>query len=856
MRTRAQRVASRFDYNGFTKRLQKLLFEDDGPKKLTMYFIAAFLVTVIGGAWDPPMKFKLFSVPDREVVCNTNFSAVNSRQTSENKALALKATPHYYVNDLSKLDSYKKQLRHEMQVILGISDLARATADERRTLRDYLPARPTPEEEEHALDKLQSYFEEDVDLANFSSALNKIFAPYEEYGIVRKLHSANSGNQEIIKIYDVSKSAEASAENQKNYYEKRDGFSETMDRRLNVVQVRTSDVLFGNGLVVRNQLNVIFEHDRDLVELLYERIRKSPPETLAEDVAATKFAQAEEVAKVADVRQYFVVGEPIVHANDPIGAVEYDWLKQERASYLHSRLPLSRALRFLATLLLNTLLLLSAHLVIVAKRLSFDGRSENVSLLKTAVFLGFLVLSFLLGRSAQIFLPNKGTLVELMPVVVFTELTTFAVSWGVSLTVGVLLSLMLTFSSGGGLDTFVPLCGAAVFVSIVARSVRTRLQLVFLALDAGFCAFLLSLATGVIANDFMRPTFGEGGYAYVFSDLGRTGSTAIHHALWAAMGGVLTTCLLPLVELYFHVVTPMQLLEYANPSHPLMIELNQRAPSTYNHSLQTSYLAEAAAEAIGARSYLVKVGAYFHDVGKMMNPEYFTENQNGHNIHDELEPRMSALVIVAHVKDGVNLGERHKLPREIIDLIEQHHGTMLVSFFYKQALEAAQAQNPDARLDESSFRYPGPIPQTKEAGILMLADAVESASRSLTEWTPRRVENLVRKITETRIEDGQFRDSGLTFGEVQTIQQSLVSSLLASRHTRVKYPDGDKDSKDDSRGERSDDGKDSKGENSQIGKLDPSKGSSSEGSQIIKSAKVKSDASSLSDASTILKIPH
>ena len=146
--------------------------------------------------------------------------------------------------------------------------------------------------------------------------------------------------------------------------------------------------------------------------------------------------------------------------------------------------------------------------------------------------------------------------------------------------------------------------------------------------------------------------------------------------------------------------------------------------------------------------------------------------------------------------------------------------------------------------------------QTKEAGILMLADAVESASRSLTEWTPRRVENLVRKITETRIEDGQFRDSGLTFGEVQTIQQSLVSSLLASRHTRVKYPDGDKDSKDDSRGERSDDGKDSKGENSQIGKLDPSKGSSSEGSQIIKSAKVKSDASSLSDASTILKIPH
>lgn len=251
-----------------------------------------------------------------------------------------------------------------------------------------------------------------------------------------------------------------------------------------------------------------------------------------------------------------------------------------------------------------------------------------------------------------------------------------------------------------------------------------------------------------------------------------------------------------MVELYFHVVTPMQLLEYANPSHPLMIELNQRAPATYNHSIQTSTLAEAAAEAIGARSYLVKVGAYFHDVGKMMNPEYFTENQSGYNIHNDLEPRMSALVIVAHVKDGVNLAQKYRIPREIIDLIEQHHGTMLVSFFYRNALKAAQEKDPDARLDEAPFRYPGPIPQTKEAGILMLADAVESASRSLTDWSPGRVESLVRKITAPRIEDGQFRDSGLTFGEIQTIQQSLVTSLLASRHSRIQYPDPPKESKE------------------------------------------------------------
>ena len=852
-RTRAQRVASRIEYNGFTKRLQKLLFDDNGPQKLALIFAAAVLITVVGGSWNPPLKFKLFSTPDRDVVCNTNFSAVNASQTSENKSIALKATPHYYVNDPSRLADYKKQLRHEMQIILGITSLARTTKDERNALREYLPPRPTPEEEENALDKLQNYFDEDVDLANFNSALDKIFEPYEKYGVIKKLHPANEGNQENVKVYNVAKNEAADVENQRKYYENPNGFSEFIDRRLDVNLVKTPVVLFGNGLVVRNQLNETFDHDRDLIELIFERIRKTPPETLSEDVAATKFAQAEEVAKVADVRQYFVIGEPIVRANNQIGVNEYEWLKEERASYLHSRLAVSRILRFLATLVLNALLLIGAHLIVVAKQPIFDVKADGKPIVKTAIFLGFFVLFFFIGRATQIALPNKGTLVELMPLIVFVELTAFAISWGVSLTIGVLLSLMLTVANGGGLEVFVPLCGSAAFVAFLARNVRTRLQLVFLALDTGFYAFILSMASGLLANDFMRPTFGEGGYAYVCNDFAHTASTAFHNALLATMGGVLTTCLLPIVELYCHVVTPMQLLEYANPSHQLMIELNQRAPSTYNHSLQTSYLAEAAAEAIGARSYLVKVGAYFHDVGKMMNPEYFTENQNGRNIHDELEPRMSALVIVAHVKDGVNLGEKYKLPREIIDLIEQHHGTMLVSFFYQQALKAAQTQDPDARLDESPFRYPGPIPQSKEAGILMLADAVESASRSLTEWTPRRVENLVRKITEARIEDGQFRDSGLTFGEVQIIQQSLVSSLLASRHTRVKYPDAEKDSKD---GEKNDDSKGGKSESGQSVKSDGSKGSSGEGSQIIKSEKLRGDGSSISDASTILKIPH
>ena len=895
VRTRAQRVASRIDYNGFLERFKKIICNDDGLKKLGIVFAASLIVTIICGAWDQPLKFKLFSAPDRDIICNTPFSSINARQTAENKSIALKNSPHYYVNDPSKLTAYKQMLLQEMQIIVGMND--RPTPDERKTLRCYLSSHPTPEEERQTLERLQNYFEEDVELKNYQKILNDAFSIYEADGVIKDLHTPNAGNQEMIKVYNIANakkldlekalpllgaSARSCEEENEDKEKKIESFTEMVDRELGVKNVRTPEVLFGNGLALKTRLNTEFHHDQ-VAELILERIRKRPPVTLTEDVANTKYAQAEAVSKVGDVYQNFVVGEPIVPANERIGNVEYEWLREERASYLRSRLPISRFIRFFATFTLNTLLLLSAYFIVVARRLAVNATiDEHQTAREVLGFMGFLVVFFLVGRSIQVFWPNKGTLVELAPVVIFVELTTFAISLGVALTVGVLLSLMLTISSGGGLEIFVPLCGTSVFVAFMARSVRTRFQLAFLAVDTAVCAFMLSLATSVVSNDSMRPTIGDGELKYVFNDLKYSCMIALSHGLWAFLGGALTTCLLPVVELYFHVVTPMQLLEYTNPSHPLMIELNQRAPATYNHSLQTSYLAEAAAEAIGARSYLVKVGAYFHDVGKMMKPEYFTENQNGYNIHDELEPRMSALVIVAHVKDGVNLGIKYRLPREIVDLIQQHHGTMLVSFFYQRALKAAQEEDPDARLDEAPFRYPGPIPQTKEAGILMLADAVESASRSLTDWAPRRVENLVRKITEMRIEDGQFQDSGLTFGEVQTIQQSLVTSLLASRHSRVKYPDADNDKEQkensqiahadgsqtvktsDSKVARGDgsqivktsDSKVARGDGSQIVKTSDSKVARGDGSQIVKSPRVKTDGSSIADASAIIKTPH
>jgi hypothetical protein len=305
--------------------------------------------------------------------------------------------------------------------------------------------------------------------------------------------------------------------------------------------------------------------------------------------------------------------------------------------------------------------------------------------------------------------------------------------------------------------------------------IRTRLKLLFVGMCAGAVALLTTIGVGVL----------EGGqfYPMLVQDSLRLG-------LWGVIAGALMTCLLPFIERMFGVQTDLSLRELGDPAHPLLQELVRRAPGTYNHSITVASLAESAAEAIGARGLLVRVGAYFHDIGKMLKPGYFIENQSrGDNRHESLVPAMSTLVIIAHVKDGADLARKSHLPEPIIDFIQQHHGTTLVEYFYRRANEQKELDPDGSEVDESSFRYPGPKPQTKEAGVLMLADAVESASRVLVEPTPSRIENLVHEITQKRLTDGQFDECGMTLQEVHVIRESLIKSLTAVYHGRVKYPD-------------------------------------------------------------------
>jgi putative nucleotidyltransferase with HDIG domain len=247
------------------------------------------------------------------------------------------------------------------------------------------------------------------------------------------------------------------------------------------------------------------------------------------------------------------------------------------------------------------------------------------------------------------------------------------------------------------------------------------------------------------------------------------------------------------METVFGVATDMKLMELANLNQPALKEMIVRAPGSYHHSVLVGSIAEAAAEEIGANPLLARVAASYHDIGKMNKPEYFIENQaGGFNKHTKLRPAMSLLVIIGHVKDGIELAREYALPRAIQHFIESHHGTTLVEYFYHAAKTEAETDE-KASVEEIEFRYPGPRPRTREAALLMLADAVESAMRTMTEPNPGRIESLVRELSRKRLLDGQFDECDLTFRELGLIEEAVTARLCAIHHGRISYPSAKSD---------------------------------------------------------------
>ena len=357
-----------------------------------------------------------------------------------------------------------------------------------------------------------------------------------------------------------------------------------------------------------------------------------------------------------------------------------------------------------------------------------------------------------------------------IPVSCVSMLLSMLLSPRLGMTAGFLVTLLTALMSQADLP-LVAGWGIGCFVGAYAvKGIRRRMDFYRAGLFTMIAQGLVILASALLAEVPLEATFAQS----LAGSIGALFSTAI------------TFSLLPICESVFGLITDVTLLELSDLNHPLLKELSVKAPGTYHHSLLVANLAEAACEAVGANPLLARVGSYFHDIGKMLHPEYFVENQPSKTSrHERLLPSMSSLVILNHVKDGIELARRARLNQTIIDFIPGHHGTGLIYYFYRRALEEVEDE---ALLKEERFRYPGPKPHSRETAVVLLADSVEAATRSLREKSPARIQDVVRRIINNKFIDGQLDHCTLTLSDLHRISEAFLRVLAGIYHSRIEYP--------------------------------------------------------------------
>lgn len=465
-------------------------------------------------------------------------------------------------------------------------------------------------------------------------------------------------------------------------------------------------------------------------------------------------ARQEAARAVADVR--IREGQIIIRRGDPVQA-EHISLLQE-LGLLDGR-PDFAFLAGIALLLALVFALVGVYLY-QQRRHVFSGDAH-------LALVGLVALSVAGLAKVETFIawPGAGFVA---PVGLASLLITLLIDSRVAIIVTVALAVVVSALFGlDGRYFIVALAGGLAGVFSVSR-VSERSDLTRAGFIIGGINFLSMIALGLFRGDVSL---------IQFSFLG------LVNGLLAAVG---TIGLLPYLETLFGITSSIRLLELSNPNHPLLRKLLMEAPGSYHHSMMVGNLAEAGAEAIGADQLLVRVGSQYHDIGKAKRPYFFVENQfGGENPHDKISPTLSTLIIMAHVKDGVELAKELKLPPIIIDFIREHHGTSLIRYFHNKALENA----PEDSVDERDFRYAGPKPQSKETALVMLADGVEAAVRSLGRPTPGRIEGLVRRLVKERLDEGELDESNLTLRDLDKIADAFVHVLTGIFHKRIEYPE-------------------------------------------------------------------
>ncbi len=723
--------------------------------------ITTIILWAVTSAWAPSFPYRARQAPLHQLRARASFQYYDATLTNRARQRARRTALVHYINDTTALNEVPQGL---IDRVFQIWDKPFEEIDV-KVWKEFLPESdpenpPSEQELRESFEKFRACLEKDTGLEALKLGLETAFLVVENGLLENLAHDLGEGSTSEIVVYPMES---------------------PQDKRIvDVSNVRIGEIstTFHERLRMSldNQQNIV--DPQFLADRLFNWIERKLKPTLTLDEAATEASMRIAERNTDRVYKTYNPGDPldkqsstesdtnVISPGQPLDADDIALLSTEHNAYVQQFSVARRIAYTLADwgMYIAVFSLLCGYLYSRDRHLLEDIRHFSMLL---GLFLITIVAAWILSI-------NVFWRAELVPISMFAMTIAIAYHRELALLLGAMAAMVFSISHGYGIQEFVILTATSFVASLLCGRIRSRTRLVYVGLISALVAFPTTIGVGTMA--------------------GQPISSLLVDAVWfagcAVLAGMFMTALLPFLEQWFGIETDISLLELSDANHPLLKQLVQRAPGTYNHCINVASISEAAAEAIGANGLLCRVGAYFHDIGKMRKPEYFIENQGiDENKHDELVPTMSTLVIIAHVKDGAEMARNNRLPQRIIDIIEQHHGTTLVEYFYQQATKKNEDIEDKPDIEEADFRYPGPKPQSPEAGVMMLADAVESASRALRDPAPSRIESLVASITKKKLDDGQFDECSLTLEQLHMIEDSLIKSLNAMYHARVKYPD-------------------------------------------------------------------
>ena len=478
--------------------------------------------------------------------------------------------------------------------------------------------------------------------------------------------------------------------------------------------------------------------------------------------SATDSLLAENLADISTTKGAVDQGQIIIRTGDIISPETANILRSLAEARAQTASTLERWLRYLGeSIVIIMATLMFIFYIYLYRRNIFDQPSM--------LLLVFLVMGVVTLASILIY-PIEAINSYIIPLSIAPIILTIIFDSRVGLMATITLAMITGLIHDNNFEYLVATTAACTLGVFSVRDIKKRSQFFFITPGIVFVTYLIVISGFGLTR--------LSGWDNFLPDL-----------LFIAINSVFILFTYPLILLFeklFKITTDFTLLELADTNLPLMKELMGKAPGTFHHSLQVANLADSAASEIGANALECRVGAMYHDIGKMVKPSYFIENQSKTNEHEKLKPRMSTIVIKAHVSEGVKIAEEHNLPKVIIEFIKTHHGTSLIKYFHKKASDEEKG------VQDEDFRYDGPIPYTKEQGILMLADTVEAACRSMKEPTYNKLENRINRVVDDHINDGQLSNCPLTFRQIQIIKDSFLSILKGVYHSRIEYPDDEK----------------------------------------------------------------